>query len=99
MLDDVISQAELCRLFNIDRATAFRWRTLNGLPHFVVNGKVYYNRREVEAWLSKRRVKTAPTRRKNELPRAKKRPAKKSPTKRTPSKRSGARRGRRKQRA
>lgn len=46
---------DLEKAFGVNRSTLWHWRN-KGLPHYNINGQVYYKEMEVAEWVEKHRV-------------------------------------------
>ncbi len=55
--------AELVTHFAVSERTLLRWRTEEGLPHFLVGGVVLFDQTEVDSWLESFRVRASIARR------------------------------------
>jgi len=58
VLDEIMTDPELCARLRIDRQSSLNWRKKGDLPYFRIGtgrGTIRYRRSEVEAWLLARR--------------------------------------------
>ena len=63
LLADCFTEGALAAEANISKRTIARYRKeKDGLPHFILAGRVYIRRRDWEAWLERRIVRPNPGR-------------------------------------
>ncbi len=65
LLEQVITDPELCSLIRVNKQTTFVWRRDAGLPYFrlgIGRGSIRYRRDEVEEWILARRQAPCPPR-------------------------------------
>lgn len=54
-ISGLLHERRVAETIGVDRATLWRWRRL-GLPHYRVGGRVYYDARDLDAWVERSRV-------------------------------------------
>ena len=61
-MQDLITEAEAAKIFNVTKHTLAKWRKEKGVAHYNLGGRIMYAESDLEDFLTKSRVKPKPAR-------------------------------------